>query len=101
MAPPRFVWNATLPVALSKAYRFPAKSPVSTRPPAVCVTPATTGAGVRNRHRTTPPSASTAVSQPRPVSADVGLKPVPLYIAPGTYSTGPDVNVPHQSTAPT
>jgi len=34
---------------------------------------------LRNRHRTAPLSASTAVSQPRPVSADVGLTFVAQY----------------------
>src|SRR5689334_4242479 len=85
----------------------PVSSPANTTPPAVGVTPATTGIDERYFQRTAPLSASIALIQPW-LFSNGSLSPKPLA-APGYgpparppgLSAGSAVTVEHQSTAPT
>ena len=77
---------------------------MNTRPPAVGVTPATTGAGAANFQRTAPVSASKAVIQPLASLAGPWISPMaePNQIAPadGTVGSSASCTLAHQSTAP-
>src|SRR5579871_409658 len=66
--------HSTVPASASSARTSPFRSPVKTRPPAVGVTPATSGVGDLYFQRTFPLSASTAVIQP-PHCACGSLRP--------------------------
>src|SRR6476660_7024708 len=74
-------------------------SPVKTTPPAVGVTPATTGEPASYFHLTLPVSASIAVIHP--FALPTCFFEPPENASPGTYFTSPDLNSAHQSTAPT
>ena len=80
------------------------RSAVKTSPPAVGVTPATTGAGAANFQRTAPVSASKAVIQPLASLDGPCISPMaePNQIAPadGTAGSAASCTFAHQSTAP-
>jgi hypothetical protein len=83
---------------------------VKVRPPAVAVTPATTGAGARKRHRGRPVAASNAATQPR-ASRRGSMRPngstsraLPVHgtpVFPSSRPGGVVHTVVHQSTVPT
>src|SRR6185437_4684799 len=103
---PVLVFQSTWPLSAPNAYSSPDMSAAKTIPPAVGVTPASTGCGAWNCQRTVPLSASNEVSQPRASLAGANgfAFSLPSHVVPAggmVVVSRLSCTVAHQSTAPT